>query len=140
MLPYDYGSVMHYEANAFSANGQLTIVPTQNATAVIGQRVGMSEIDVLEVQRYYGCLPTPTATAITSTTTTVTSTSTQASTTTTTAATQASTTTPITSISTTSTQSIGINMFPGSALAILLCGAVFWKNFFLCLVSLGKNY
>jgi hypothetical protein len=31
-------------------------------------------------------------------------------------------------------------MFPGSALAILLCGAVFWKNYFLCLVSLGKDY
>ncbi len=67
-------------------------------------------------------------------------TSTQASTTTPTTSTQASTTTPTTSIPTTSTQSIGTNMFPGSALAILLCGAVFWKNYFLCLVSLGKDY
>ncbi len=57
-----------------------------------------------------------------------------------TASTQASTSLPTTSIPTTSTQSIGTNMFPGSALAILLCGAVFWKNYFLCLVSLGKDY
>ncbi len=58
--PYDYGSVMHYEANAFSKNGLRTIVPTQNASAIIGQRVGLSPIDILEVQRYYGCVSTPT--------------------------------------------------------------------------------
>jgi hypothetical protein len=60
MTEYDYESVMHYEANAFSSNGQPTIIPTKNATAFIGQRRGMSPIDVLEVQRYYGCLATPT--------------------------------------------------------------------------------
>ena len=56
---------MHYEANAFSSNGKLTIVATKNATAVLGQRVGMSPIDILEVQRYYGCVPTLNATTST---------------------------------------------------------------------------
>lgn len=56
---YEYESVMHYDAYAFSANGLPTIVPRKNSTATLGQRVGMSSIDVLEVQRYYGCLPTP---------------------------------------------------------------------------------
>jgi hypothetical protein len=57
---YDYGSVMHYEANAFTVNGLRTIIPKQNGVT-IGQRVGMSDIDILEVQRYYGCVATPTA-------------------------------------------------------------------------------
>jgi hypothetical protein len=69
MTSYDYGSVMHYQRDAFTANGQQTIIPTRNASAIIGQRVGMSEIDILEVQRYYGCVPTPTTTPGSSTTT-----------------------------------------------------------------------
>lgn len=56
---YDYGSVMHYEADAFTTNGLRTIIPTKNASAVIGQRIGMSSIDILEVQRYYSCVATP---------------------------------------------------------------------------------
>ncbi|CAF2148968.1 unnamed protein product [Rotaria magnacalcarata] len=50
---------MHYQANAFSANGLNTIIPTKNVSAVLGQRIGMSSIDILEVQRYYGCVPIP---------------------------------------------------------------------------------
>ena len=61
MTDYDYGSVMHYEFNAFTVNGQPTIIPTRNSSAFIGQRVGMSPIDILEVQRYYQCVPTPTS-------------------------------------------------------------------------------
>jgi len=56
---YDYGSVMHYDAYAFSRNGLRTIVPTQDPNAVLGQRVGMSALDILEVQRYYGCVAIP---------------------------------------------------------------------------------
>jgi len=56
---YDYGSVMHYESDAFTVNGLRTIVPTKDPNAVIGQRVGMSPIDILEVQRYYGAVPIP---------------------------------------------------------------------------------
>ena len=51
---------MHYEANAFTSNGQPTIIPKRNLTTPLGQRVGMSAIDIAEVQRYYGCLLAPT--------------------------------------------------------------------------------
>jgi hypothetical protein len=42
---YDYGSIMHYPRNAFTANGQDTIVPT-NPAAQIGQRTGLSPGDI----------------------------------------------------------------------------------------------
>ena len=49
---YDYGSIMHYPRNAFTSNGQDTIVPT-NPTAVIGQRNGLSAGDIAGVQALY---------------------------------------------------------------------------------------
>jgi Astacin (Peptidase family M12A) len=42
---YDYGSLMHYSADAFSANGLDTIVP-KDPNAVIGQRVAPSPGDI----------------------------------------------------------------------------------------------
>jgi hypothetical protein len=42
---YDYGSIMHYPRNAFSANGKDTIVPTRPG-AEIGQRNGLSAGDI----------------------------------------------------------------------------------------------
>ncbi|CAF2720988.1 unnamed protein product [Rotaria sp. Silwood2] len=90
MTSYDYGSVMHYERNAFAINDSgVTIIPTQNASAFIGQRVQLSPIDILEIQRYYGCVSTPADVSIT----TVTSTTTSTKSTTTTAMTTASVTT-----------------------------------------------
>jgi hypothetical protein len=74
MLPYDYGSVMYYGANNFTSNGLRTIIPTRNVIAFIGQRIGMSDIGILEVHRYYGCFPTPTSiTTVTASTTSTTS-------------------------------------------------------------------
>ncbi|EPX77309.1 hypothetical protein thalar_03031 [Litoreibacter arenae DSM 19593] len=49
---YDYGSIMHYGATAFSRNGQPTIVPLQ-AGATIGQRSGLSAGDVAAVRAMY---------------------------------------------------------------------------------------
>jgi len=54
-MPYDFGSIMHYSEKSFSKNGQPTIVPN-NSSAVIGQRKGLSDIDVAELRKYYGCL------------------------------------------------------------------------------------
>jgi hypothetical protein len=55
-VPYDYGSVMHYPRVSFSIDGKSeTIIPIKNRTAVIGQRVRLSEGDILKVNRMYGC-------------------------------------------------------------------------------------
>ncbi|XP_066995566.1 hatching enzyme 1.2 [Anabrus simplex] len=51
---YDYGSVMHYSAYAFSKNGQPTLEPLDK-NAVIGQRKGLSKKDVAKLKVMYGC-------------------------------------------------------------------------------------
>ncbi|HEX5826365.1 MAG TPA: M12 family metallopeptidase [Candidatus Limnocylindrales bacterium] len=53
--PYDYGSIMHYPATAFSVNGQPTIVPLQPLPAgvTMGQRNGLSAGDIAGVQMMY---------------------------------------------------------------------------------------
>ena len=50
--PYDYGSVMHYGAYAFSSNGQPTIDANGNS---IGQRNGASPTDVVQLRLLYQC-------------------------------------------------------------------------------------
>lgn len=51
---YDYGSVMHYSAYAFSENGQKTIV-TKDPNASIGQRVDLSAVDWAKLKAMYNC-------------------------------------------------------------------------------------
>jgi hypothetical protein len=48
---YDYGSIMHYPATAFSRNGQPTIVARNGAE--IGQRRGLSAGDIAAVKAMY---------------------------------------------------------------------------------------
>jgi hypothetical protein len=48
---YDYGSIMHYHAKAFSINGQPTIVPKGGAQ--IGQRNALSPGDIAVVKAAY---------------------------------------------------------------------------------------
>ena len=50
---YDYGSIMHYPAWAFSKNGEDTIVPLQNDVE-IGQRTHLSEGDLAAIAEMYG--------------------------------------------------------------------------------------
>ena len=107
MTSYDYGSVMHYEWNAFAINSSApTIIPTFNASATIGQRVGLSPVDILEIQRYYGCVAT-TSSVTTATTSMVTPTSTRTTTTSTVSTTTTrTTTTSVTSSTSTRTTTI----------------------------------
>lgn len=54
--PYDYESVMHYSASAFSENGKDTISvigPGAERGASIGNRGGMSYYDILGINRMY---------------------------------------------------------------------------------------
>ena len=58
---YDFGSIMHYPATAFSINGQATIVPRQALPGgvVMGQRSGLSAGDINGVRLMYpGLQPT----------------------------------------------------------------------------------
>ena len=66
-IPYDYQSVMHYEKNAFTANGSPSITPLQ-ANVKIGQRYFLSSSDITAIRQFYNCsgigttLPPPTTT------------------------------------------------------------------------------
>ncbi|XP_049946500.1 zinc metalloproteinase nas-13-like, partial [Schistocerca serialis cubense] len=51
-VKYDYNSVMHYSANAFSINGQPTIVPAESK-AKLGQRKGLSKGDLRKINGMY---------------------------------------------------------------------------------------
>lgn len=55
---YDYGSIMHYGEKAFSKNDEDTIVPREEG-AVIGQREGLSENDIWQINRMYNCTSCP---------------------------------------------------------------------------------
>ncbi|CAF1133490.1 unnamed protein product [Adineta steineri] len=101
MTSYDYASVMHYGWNAFAINASVpTIIPTMNSSAVLGQRVQLSPVDIIEIQRYYGCIPTP------YTTNTITTTSTPTINTTRTATVTTTSITEITTVTTSSTTHI----------------------------------
>ncbi|XP_055305146.1 hatching enzyme 1.2-like isoform X2 [Sitodiplosis mosellana] len=51
-VTYDYNSVMHYSAKAFSKNGNITIEPIYEYT-VLGQRIGLSEGDIQKINTMY---------------------------------------------------------------------------------------
>ncbi|KAI8043270.1 hypothetical protein M5D96_004597 [Drosophila gunungcola] len=51
---YDYDSCLHYRPGAFSINGEDTIVPL-DASAQIGQRVGLSAKDIDKINIMYKC-------------------------------------------------------------------------------------
>jgi hypothetical protein len=49
---YDFDSIMHYDAFAFSTNGKATIT-RKNGSTNVGQRVGLSEKDVQAIESLY---------------------------------------------------------------------------------------
>jgi len=53
--PYDKKSVMHYGNYAFSINGRKTIESVSNSNEKLGQRYGLSAIDVKQIKKYYKC-------------------------------------------------------------------------------------
>ncbi|XP_034436944.1 uncharacterized protein LOC117759067 [Hippoglossus hippoglossus] len=53
-VPYDYSSVMHYGPTDFSKNG-LNTISALLSTANMGQRIGMSENDILKINKLYSC-------------------------------------------------------------------------------------
>ncbi|XP_069479386.1 embryonic protein UVS.2-like isoform X1 [Ambystoma mexicanum] len=55
-LAYDYGSVMHYGRNALTNTaGQDTIIPKPDPNVPIGQRFGMSNLDIAKINKLYNC-------------------------------------------------------------------------------------
>lgn len=55
---YDFGSVMHYPALAFSSNGKPTIIPLDSnneEASKMGQRIGMSRKDIDRLNTMYRC-------------------------------------------------------------------------------------
>lgn len=53
---YDYGSIMHYSATTFSKNGRPTLVAKYNTQGTMGQRFGLSEMDIWKIEKLYGCV------------------------------------------------------------------------------------
>jgi len=55
-LPYDYGSIMHYQSDAFSSNGKATIIPIYGSKDMIGQRKHPTALDLIKVRLRYQCM------------------------------------------------------------------------------------
>ncbi|XP_055349152.1 uncharacterized protein LOC129596022 isoform X2 [Paramacrobiotus metropolitanus] len=56
-LPYDYASIMHYPVFAAAKDKtKPTIIPTKKPAQCIGQKYGLSFLDVVKIKIAYGCL------------------------------------------------------------------------------------
>ena len=53
-VPYDYLSVMHYASTAFG-NGRTTINATVPGVIQLGQRIGLSPLDIKQADLLYDC-------------------------------------------------------------------------------------
>lgn len=54
-IPYDLDSIMHYGRKSFSKNGKDTIRSILNHDRPLGQRKGLTDFDVHEVNALYDC-------------------------------------------------------------------------------------
>lgn len=54
--PYDYGSIMHYAETDFSVRkGLVTLEALKPVNGQMGQRNGLTELDILKINRAYSC-------------------------------------------------------------------------------------
>lgn len=56
--PYDFGSIMHYRLDAFSANGASHTIRIKDGiefTGEVGQRIAPSEVDIRQANLLYKC-------------------------------------------------------------------------------------
>uniref|UniRef100_A0A8C5QX77 Metalloendopeptidase n=1 Tax=Leptobrachium leishanense TaxID=445787 RepID=A0A8C5QX77_9ANUR len=59
-LSYDYSSVMHYGKYAYTnTSGKMTLLPKPDPTVEIGQRYGLSSLDIARVSKLYKCSESP---------------------------------------------------------------------------------
>ncbi|CAI9583137.1 unnamed protein product [Staurois parvus] len=55
-ISYDYTSVMHYSSKTFvNTSKQVSIIPIPNTNVPIGQRTGLSSLDVKRINLLYNC-------------------------------------------------------------------------------------
>ena len=58
-IGYDYSSILHYGAFAYSRNGMKTIVGKKSGSGKMGQRDSLSDKDVLKLKKLYNCPDSP---------------------------------------------------------------------------------
>ena len=56
-IPYEYSSIMHYGAQAFTNNGWDTMVPKQRGAQLVEpyDKPGLTPLDVKKIHKLYGC-------------------------------------------------------------------------------------
>ncbi|PTL78647.1 M12 family metallopeptidase [Vitiosangium sp. GDMCC 1.1324] len=56
-IPYEYASIMHYGAQAFTSNGRDTMVPKQKGAKIVEpyDKPGLTALDVKKIHKLYQC-------------------------------------------------------------------------------------
>jgi hypothetical protein len=55
---YDYNSILHYSATAFSkGEDAITLMPREGEPAVIGKKKNLSDTDIVKIKKMYKCHP-----------------------------------------------------------------------------------
>ncbi|WPB75312.1 M12 family metallopeptidase [Archangium violaceum] len=56
-IPYEYNSIMHYGAQAFTSNGRDTMVPKQRGAQIVEpyDKPGLTALDVKKIHKLYQC-------------------------------------------------------------------------------------